>query len=72
MSHDCCVVLPRGAIGLSAVCDCGVFLIILTYHIKCASFAFNFSCYSYQTCILSHRRISFLGIFLVHIKLKTL
>ena len=21
---DCCVALPRGAMGLSAVCDCGV------------------------------------------------
>ena len=21
---DCCVALPRGAIGLSAVCDCGI------------------------------------------------
>ena len=24
MSHGCCVALPRGAVGLSAVCDCGV------------------------------------------------
>ena len=24
MSGDCCVALPRGAIGLSAVCDCGI------------------------------------------------
>ena len=24
MSHDCCVTLPRGALGLSAVCDCGI------------------------------------------------
>ena len=23
VSHDCCVVLPRDAMGLSAVCDCG-------------------------------------------------
>ena len=23
MSHDCCVALPRGVMGLSAVCDCG-------------------------------------------------
>ena len=22
MSRDCCVVLPRGAMGLSTVCDC--------------------------------------------------
>ena len=21
---DCCVALPRGAMGLSAVCDCGI------------------------------------------------
>ena len=26
VSRDCCVVLPRGAICLSAVCDCGIFL----------------------------------------------
>ena len=34
MSHDCCVALSRGAMGLSAVCDCGhwYFLIILTYY----------------------------------------
>ena len=24
VSHDCCVTLPRGAIDLSAVCDCGI------------------------------------------------
>ena len=24
MSRDCCVALPRGATGLSAVCDCGI------------------------------------------------
>ena len=24
VSRDCCVVLPRGAMGLSAVCDCGI------------------------------------------------
>ena len=24
VSRDCCVSLPRGAIGLSAVCNCGV------------------------------------------------
>ena len=24
MSPDCCVALPRGATGLSAVCDCGI------------------------------------------------
>ena len=24
MSPDCCVALPRGAMGLSAVCDCGI------------------------------------------------
>ena len=24
VSHDCCVALPRGAMGLSAVCDCGI------------------------------------------------
>ena len=23
-SRDLCVALPRGAIGLSAVCDCGI------------------------------------------------
>ena len=34
VSRDCCVALPHGAAGLSAVCDCGVtcFLIILTYY----------------------------------------
>ena len=26
MSHDCCVALPRGAMGLSAVCDCDISL----------------------------------------------
>ena len=25
MSRGCCVALPRGAMGLSAVCDCGIF-----------------------------------------------
>ena len=24
VSRDCCVALPRGAIGLSEVCDCGI------------------------------------------------
>ena len=24
VSRDCCVALPRGAMGLSAVCDCGI------------------------------------------------
>ena len=24
VSRDCCVALPRGAIGLSAVCECGI------------------------------------------------
>ena len=24
LSHDCCVPLPRGAMGLSAVCDCDI------------------------------------------------
>ena len=24
VSHDCCVALPRGVVGLSAVCDCGI------------------------------------------------
>ena len=26
MSRDCCVALPRGAMGLSASCDCGISL----------------------------------------------
>ena len=51
MSCGCCVALPRGAMGLSAVCNL-VFSEPLTYYIKCASFAFNFSCYSYKTCVL--------------------
>ena len=25
VSRDCCVAFPRGAMGLSAVCDCGIF-----------------------------------------------
>ena len=25
VSCDCCVALPRGAMGLSAICDCGIF-----------------------------------------------
>ena len=24
VSHDCCVAFPSGAVGLSAVCDCGI------------------------------------------------
>ena len=24
MYHDCCVALPRGAMSLSAACDCGI------------------------------------------------
>ena len=26
MSRDCCVALPRGAIGKSAVCNCGTYV----------------------------------------------
>ena len=26
VSRDCCVALPRGVMGLSAVCDCGISL----------------------------------------------
>ena len=26
MSRDCCVALPHGVMGLSAVCDCGISL----------------------------------------------
>ena len=33
------------------------FLIILTYDIKCASFAFNFSCFSNQTCFVEYMAI---------------
>ena len=29
---DCCVVLAHDVTGLSAVCDCGIFLIIITYY----------------------------------------
>ena len=25
VSRDCCVALPHDAMGLSAVCDCGIF-----------------------------------------------
>ena len=25
VSRDCCVALPYGATGLSAVCDCGIY-----------------------------------------------
>ena len=32
VSHDCCFVIPHDATGLSAICDCGYFLIILTYY----------------------------------------
>ena len=32
MSFDCSRALPRSDMGLSAVCDCGYFLIILTYY----------------------------------------
>ena len=31
MSGDCCVALPRGAMGLSAFCDCGI-SDLLTYY----------------------------------------
>ena len=24
VSHDCCVALPSGTMGLSTVCDCGI------------------------------------------------
>ena len=27
MSCSCCVTFPRGAMGLSAVCDCGISLL---------------------------------------------
>ena len=26
VSRDCCVTLPHGAMGLSAICDCGISL----------------------------------------------
>ena len=29
VSYDCCVSLPHGATGLSAVCDCGISCIII-------------------------------------------
>ena len=53
MSRGCCVALPRCAMGVIVVFPDH------TYFIKCASFAFNFSCYSFQTCFLSICRISF-------------
>ena len=28
MSRDCCVALPRGAMVLSVVCDCGILTIL--------------------------------------------
>ena len=31
LSSWCLVALPRGAVGWSAVCDCGIFMIMLTY-----------------------------------------
>ena len=37
--------LPRGAMGLSAVCDCGISLIILTYYFcVCAWFCHKILC----------------------------
>ena len=39
MSRDCCVALPRGAMELSAVCDCGL---SLSYSLTI--FVFNFMC----------------------------
>ena len=27
MSHDCCVALPRDAMALSVVCECGIRLV---------------------------------------------
>ena len=35
-----------------------------THYIKCASFAFNFLCYSYQTFYLSLSRISFFHVYI--------
>ena len=32
MSGYCSVALPRGAVVLSAVCDCGIFIILLAYY----------------------------------------
>ena len=29
MSHDCCVVIPLSAMGLSVVCDCDTYLLFL-------------------------------------------
>ena len=34
---NCSVALPHGTVGWSAVCDCGFFLIILTYFSKLVS-----------------------------------
>ena len=34
MSRDCCVAVPLDATGLSAVCDFGIFLNILTIFVK--------------------------------------
>ena len=39
MSRDCCVALPHGAMGLSAVCDCGISLSYsLTFLIQLSPF----------------------------------
>ena len=39
MSCDCCVALPRGAMELSAVCDCG-----LSLSYSPTIYVFNFMC----------------------------
>ena len=45
MSRDCCVALPHGAMGLSAVCDCmWYFLIILTIFAVCLQKIYSFKC----------------------------
>ena len=38
--YKCFVALPHGAVVWSAVCDCGIFLIILDYFFETAYFAF--------------------------------
>ena len=45
VSRDCCVALPRGAVGLSAVCDCGIsrlytLTIFVMFLFTCASVLF--------------------------------
>ena len=49
VSRDCCVALPRGALGLSAVCDCGI---SKSYSLSLTIFYLRTFCKSYSVLLV--------------------